>query len=134
MNIQLSCLKCLKNKYAEIVPDSEVENVLWYLPHHGVYNQSKRKLRIVFDCSAKFKGVSLNDCLLQGPDLTNSLLGVLLRFRKERFAFSCDIQKMYYQFRVPKSDRNYMGFFCGGSMVIVVGSHVFYVCVFIRLV
>lgn len=97
--------------YAEEVPNSDVENeTAWYIPHHGVYNSQKKKLRVVFDCSAKFKGKSLNDILLQGPDLTNSLLGVLLRFRKEHIAFSCDITKMFYQFRIPVSQRNMVRF------------------------
>jgi hypothetical protein len=35
----------------------------------------------VFDCAAVSGGVSfLNDLVLQGPDMINSLLGVLLRF------------------------------------------------------
>ena len=39
---------------------------VWYLPHHGVYHTKKPgKIRVVFDFSAKFQGVSLNDCLLQ---------------------------------------------------------------------
>ena len=54
---------------------------LWYIPHHGVYHPQKPdKIRIVFDCSATFMGHSLNKYLLQGPDLTNSLVGVLCRF------------------------------------------------------
>ena len=52
----------------------------------------------------------MNDCLLQGPDMTNSLLGVLLRFRKEDIAFCCDIEKMFYQFRVPSNQRDYLRF------------------------
>ena len=47
----------------------------WYIPHHGVYHPKKPdKIRVVFDCSAKFAGTSLNDQLLQGPDLTDSLV------------------------------------------------------------
>ncbi|XP_061691812.1 uncharacterized protein LOC133509104 [Syngnathoides biaculeatus] len=47
----------------------------WYIPHHGVYHPRKpNKLRVVFDCSAMFKGISLNDTLLMGPDLINSLV------------------------------------------------------------
>lgn len=57
----------------------------------------KQKIRVVFDCSATYKGQSLNKQLLQGPDLTNRLVGVLLRFRVERVAFMCDIAKMFHQ-------------------------------------
>lgn len=48
----------------------------WYLPHHGVRHPKKRKLRVVFDCSAQFQGTSLNEELIQGPNLTNTLLEV----------------------------------------------------------
>ena len=50
----------------------------WYLSHHTTGN----KFRIVFDCGASFKRTSLNDKLLQGPDLTGNSLGVLTRFRE----------------------------------------------------
>lgn len=54
----------------------------------------------MFDCSAEFEGHSLNRELLQGPDLTNSLLGVLCRFRQETVAFACDIEGMFHQVKV----------------------------------
>ena len=82
----------------------------WYILHHGVYHPKKQKIRVVFDCSARFKGSSLNDELLSGPDLTNNLLGVICRFRMYHYAITCDVEKMFHQFIVPKNDRNYLRF------------------------
>ena len=63
-----------------------------FLPHHGVSHPRKPgKLRVVFDGSARYMSLSLNELLLQGPDFINSLCGVLCRFRKEPVAFVCDI-------------------------------------------
>ena len=82
----------------------------WYLPHHPVTHASKAKTRIVFDCAATKKGVSLNDRVLQGPDMTNSLLGVLLRFRQEPIALMADIEAMFHQVRVTERDRDALRF------------------------
>lgn len=83
-----------------------------YIPHHGVYHPKKPgKIRVVFDCSARYAGISLNQILLQGPDLTNNLVGVLCRFRQEPVAFSCDIQSMFRQFYVNEEDRDLFRFF-----------------------
>ena len=72
----------VKSGYAERVPDDELmqdNGDVWFLPHHGVYHPKKPdKIRVVFDCSAEFKGESLNRHLLQGPDLTNNLVGVVM--------------------------------------------------------
>lgn len=48
----------------------------WYLPHHLVSHNNKS--RLVFDCSFRHHGLSLNDQLLPGPTLGPSLLEVLL--------------------------------------------------------
>ena len=57
-----------------------------------VVNLNKpEKLRVVFDCAAQCNGVSLNDRVLQGPDLTNNLMGVLLRFRELEVAVMADV-------------------------------------------
>lgn len=53
----------------------------WYIPHQEVYHPKKGTLQVVFDCGAEFKGVSLNSQLLQGPNLTSTLVGVLLAFQ-----------------------------------------------------
>ena len=84
---------------------------VWYIPHHGVYHAKKpSKIRVVFDCSARFGGTSLNDQLLQGPDLTNGLVGVLSRFRQGPVAFMSDIDAMFHQVRVPEDQRDFLRF------------------------
>lgn len=97
---------------AERVPVEELNRQpVWYIPHHGVYHPQKPgKIRIVFDCSAKFEDVSLNDYLLTGPELTNGLIGVLCRFRKAPIAIMCDIERMFHQFHVKAEDQDYFRF------------------------
>ena len=68
------------------------------------------KLQIVFDCGAKHKGLSLNKVLMQGPDLVNSLVGVLTRFRKYPVSLVADIEAMFHQVMVRPADRNSLRF------------------------
>ena len=76
--------KLISNQHAEIVPKIPVSLEGWYIPMLAVYHPKKPdSVRVVFDSSAKFQDVSLNNVLLQGPDLCNSLLGILLRFRRD---------------------------------------------------
>ena len=85
--------------------DQDSSNILWYLPHHPVLNPHKpKKVRVVFDCSAKYGNTSLNNQLLQGLDMTNTLVGVLTRFREERVAMTSDIETMFYQVCMQPSD------------------------------
>ena len=64
----------------------------WYIPHHCTGG----KFRVVLDCSAAVEGTSLNRQLLQGPDNTNSLLGVLFRFRQYAVALIDDVRNMFH--------------------------------------
>ena len=70
--------------HAERVPEEELEVnncKIWYLPHQPVTHRLKpEKVRLVFDCAAKYKDQSLNMQLLQGPDLTNNVVGIVIRF------------------------------------------------------
>lgn len=97
----------IEKGYAKISGITAAEGKIWYIPHHGVYNVNKpNKVRVVFDCSSEFENTSLNKNLMSGPDLTNQLTGVLLRFREETVAFTADIEKMFYQVRVADSHRS----------------------------
>ena len=105
--------KLLANGYAEKVPDNEISNAqrVWYLPHHSVITEKKPdKLRVVYDCACTFHGESLNDRCLQGPDLVNKLVHVLLRFRLHKYAIQADIEAMYNQIRIPPNDRDALRF------------------------
>ena len=114
--------KLIENGYAESVPEiPEAEHTshdqgrkkqnVWYIPHHGVYHPKKpNKIRVVFDCAAEYQNESLNKHLLQGPDLTNNLTGVLCRFRQEPIAFMCDIEGMFHQVKVKEEYRDLLRF------------------------
>lgn len=82
--------------HAELAPTLKNGQECCYLPTFGVYHPQKPgQIRVIFDSSAKWKGVSPNDVLLSGPDLNNSLLGVLMQFRRERIAVTVDIEQMF---------------------------------------
>ncbi len=72
------------------------------------------KTRIVFDASAKYSNVSLNDAIHQGPKLQRDLVEVLLRFRKHPVALVCDIAEMYLRIGIAREDRPYQRFLWRG--------------------
>ena len=89
--------------YASKSTASTLDGKTWYIPHFGIYDPNKPgKIRVVFDRSAQFKGTSLNQHLMSGPDLTNQLVGVFLRFRQEEVAFMADIEKIKSLFQKNK--------------------------------
>ena len=47
---------------------------------------------MVFDLNAEYKGTCLNKELLPGPDLTNQITVVVLRFREEHVGVIGDIE------------------------------------------
>ena len=103
--------KLFENEHAEEAPPVPENAECWYLPIFGVYHPQKPgQIRVVFDSSAQECGISLNNVLLSGPDMNNSLLGVLLRFRKALVALTADIQQMFYGFLVREDHRNYLRF------------------------
>ncbi|XP_054861306.1 uncharacterized protein LOC129347620 [Amphiprion ocellaris] len=70
---------------------------VWYVSHLVAPNPHSvtTPVRIVWNSSQKYKGVSMNDLLLKGPDVLNPIRAVLLRFREGMHAALGDIKKMY---------------------------------------
>ena len=105
----------IKQGYARKLTEEErekVSNRTWYLPHHPVFNPKKPdRIRVVFDAAAKNKGQSLNSSLYTGPDLLNSLIGVLLRFRNNNIAIVADVEDMFHQVRLKPSDCDSLDFY-----------------------
>ncbi|XP_026184465.1 uncharacterized protein LOC113143190 [Mastacembelus armatus] len=101
--------KLLENDQAESAPPLPEGKEHWYLPTFGVYHPQKPdQIRVVFDSSAESEGTSLNQVLMSGPDLNNTLLGVLMHFRREPIALTADIQQMFYCFVVREDHRDYL--------------------------
>ena len=67
------------NRKVEQTAINETRNKLqWYLPHHPLINPHKpEKVRRVCNAAAKYPGVVLNDKLLSGTDLLQSLIGII---------------------------------------------------------
>ncbi|XP_072569309.1 uncharacterized protein [Paramormyrops kingsleyae] len=91
-----------------LVSDSRPGGEMWYIPHHMVQHNGKK--RIVFDCSFEYKGLCLNKALLPGPKLGPSLLGVLLRFREHCVGVSGDIKAMFHQVLLLPEDKPLLRF------------------------
>ena len=95
----------------EEIGEKSKSGQVWYLPHFGVYHPKKPgQIRVVFDSSAEYEGVTLNKDLLSGPDSMNSLLGVLIRFRRDTTAVKCDIEQMFHLFYVNPNHRDFLWF------------------------
>ena len=87
------------------------DKLKWYLPHHPVINPHKpEKVRRVCNAAAMYQGVALNDRLLSGPDLLQSLIGIIFRFREHQIALSADIEAMFLQVAVPNDDSRCLRF------------------------
>ena len=57
----------IKNDFCERVPVYDVNRPSWYIPHHGVYHRVKKKIRVVFDCFAKFNENPSTTAFSQDP-------------------------------------------------------------------
>ena len=65
---------------------------------------------MVLNAAAKHEGTSLEYKLLKDPDLLNSLIGLLIRFRNGKYAVLADIEQMFHQIIVLEKDRGVLCF------------------------
>ena len=94
----------------------DTSDKIWYLPHHPVFHPQKQgKVWVVLDPATKYKGKSLNKELFRGPELLNSLVGVLLWFWNHEIALVRDVEVMFHQLRVKSSERDALWFLCANS-------------------
>ena len=59
---------------------------------------------MVLDAAAKHESTSLNDNSVKGPDLLNRLIGLLIRFKKGKYAVLADIEQIFHQIFVLEKD------------------------------
>ena len=79
---------------------------VWYIPHIAVFLLSRpEKLRVMFYYSPECHGISVNKSLISGTDLTNQIISVLVRFRKEPVALMTDIEVIFYQVFVAEKKK-----------------------------
>ncbi|GFU46967.1 integrase catalytic domain-containing protein [Trichonephila clavipes] len=72
--------------------------VAFYMPYHGVYRPEKSttKLKTVFNASSpSTSGKSLNSIQFNGGLVQEDLFSIMVLFRKHRYAFTTDIEKMF---------------------------------------
>ena len=68
------------------------------------------KVRVMFNASAKLQNTFLNKNLLICADYLKNMVGILLRFFRDKFAVMVDIEQMYHQIKVYKSDQDALKF------------------------
>ncbi|KAH7706046.1 Pao retrotransposon peptidase family protein, partial [Aphelenchoides avenae] len=109
-----SIMEYLALGMVEIASADDAEGlIVHYLPHHPVFRADKpTKLRIVFDgsCRCTRHDRSINDCLHCGPNLLESIVGILLRSRFPEFLLIGDIEKAFLQISIRPQDRDALRF------------------------
>ena len=97
-----------KGDASKLTPENPklMSKITNYIPHYAVFNINKSSIsHVVFDAVAKYRGTSLNENLLKGPDLLSSFIGIILRLRINEFAVMGNIEQMFHQVNVPTTDK-----------------------------
>ena len=83
--------------------DLDYSGPVHYITHFGVLNPESKstKLRIVSNSASKnqHSGLSLNDCMEDGPNTLNGLLQVLVGWRNLEAGLLYDLSKAYQRMK-----------------------------------
>ncbi|GFX26241.1 integrase catalytic domain-containing protein [Trichonephila clavipes] len=82
--------------HLESVVDSSEPPTHYYIPHHGVLRPEKLTTKVFNGSSPTTSGISLNTILMKG-EVREDVFETISRFRRHKFSFTTDIQKMYRQ-------------------------------------
>ena len=79
---------------------------VFYVTYHEVEKEDSATtpLRIVMNSSLKYRGKSLNDILMKGPNTLSDLFKIQLKFRCYVFPMVCDIKKMYHSIKTTNQE------------------------------
>ena len=101
-----------ESKHAEEVPSSDLKviDTVCVRSVHDVFPPRKSDKCVVSHSSVKLQVMSLNDLLLEPPDLIHSQYDMLFRCRSEEVVLSCYIKLMLYNFLVSLGFRDYICF------------------------
>ena len=95
----------------ELTEAEQVHPHAHYLPTVIVQKDSSAttKLRCCIHASCKSQtGLSLNDCLLAGPNLVEDIPSLLIRFRMNPYALVTDLSKMFWRILIREEDINWI--------------------------
>ena len=101
-----------ESKHAEEVPSSDLKviDTVYVRSVHDIFPPRKSDKCVVSHSSVKLQVMSLNDVLLETPDLIHSQFDLLLRCGTENVVLSSDINLMSYNFLVSLGFRDYICF------------------------
>ncbi|GBP32505.1 hypothetical protein EVAR_23914_1 [Eumeta japonica] len=93
----------LDKAYAKIATTPPTTERTWYLTYFAVIHPAKPgKALVVLYVAAPSRGTSLNDHLLPGLSLLQSLPGVLMRFRQHVIAAAADVKDLFLRIGIIK--------------------------------
>ena len=99
----------VKKGFVRVLDATELENtktdLQWYVPHLPVLNPNKQdEVRRVYNAASKVGGVLPNDIFMAGPELLQSLIGIIFRFTEKQIALTADFVAMFLQVKLPTAD------------------------------
>ena len=79
-----------------------------YITFHVVENpgSASTPYRLVINSSLKYRGLSLNDILMKGPNALQNLFGIQLKFRTHLYGLCCDLSKMYHSVHTTEVEKH----------------------------